>query len=51
MCSSTTATYPDGHDVDGAAAIAHTGAIAKYNTIIRFIVAPVSQTENQAAQT
>ena len=51
MSPSTTATYPDGHDVDGSAANAHTGAIARTNTIIRFIVAPISQKVNQTAQT
>ena len=32
--------YPDGHDVDGSAAIAPIGTIARTNTTIRFIVAP-----------
>ena len=39
--SSTTVTYPAGHDVDGAAANAPIGAIAIIKINIRFIFAPV----------
>ena len=50
ICSSTTATYPDGHEVDGAAANAPTGTIARTNTIILFIIAPISQKVNQTGR-
>ena len=38
---STTATYPAGHEVDGAAANAPIGTIAIIKINIRFIFAPV----------
>ena len=38
---STTATYPAGHEVDGAAANAPIGAIAIIKINMRFIFAPV----------
>ena len=38
---STTATYPAGHEVDGAAANAPIGTIASTKINMRFIFAPV----------